>query len=89
MRTIQMKTVSTNLFYLYVVLLITGCASTPVTTSRYELAPVTTSPGFASVTKSPGLAADEQLPGLTRSGSMTLRRHLQPMPPSKLKLAEK
>jgi len=61
MGTIKMKKVSTNLFYLCVILLITGCASTRVTTSS-ELAPVTTSPGFASVTRSPGLAADEQLP---------------------------
>jgi len=50
-----MKKVSTHLFYLCVVLLITGCASTYVTTSS-ELAPVTTSPGFASVTRSPELA---------------------------------
>ncbi|WP_374088985.1 DUF4410 domain-containing protein [Methylomicrobium lacus] len=61
METIKMKKVSTNLFYLCVVLLSTGCASTYVTTSP-ELAPVTTSPGFASVTGSPGLATAEQLP---------------------------
>jgi len=53
MGTIKMKKVLlTHCFYLYFVLLITGCASTSVTTSS-ELAPVTTSQG---------LAATEQLP---------------------------
>jgi len=52
METIKMKKVSTNRFYLYLVLLITSCASTSITTSP-ELAPVTTGPG---------LAAAEQLP---------------------------
>ncbi|MGR9086989.1 MAG: DUF4410 domain-containing protein [Gammaproteobacteria bacterium] len=47
-----MKKISTNLFYLYVVLLITGCASTSVTTDS-ELAPVTTGPGFAAAEQLP------------------------------------
>ena len=79
-----MKRVSTIIFFLVSVLLVTSC----VTTSG-ELAPVTTGRTLAPVATSRELAANEQLPRPNHIWVYARQRHLRPMPPCKLKSAEK